>query len=337
MLRRCLALSVLALVALVASAAPAAADRYVEGAPGAGDPFFPFAGNGGYDVRHYTVTVDYDPDSKVLSGRTIVFARTTQNLKSFNLDLRPFLEVSDVTVNFRRASFTREGEHELVIRPQRKLKKHRPLVVSVRYEGVAEPIVDPDQSIEGWIPTPDGAFVVNEPQGSPGWYAVNDTPIDKATYNFAITVPEGRTAVANGRLTGSFTRAGKTTWLWRESDPMAPYLSTATNGTFLTDFDDTLADGTPIYNAVDPLTRRADLHGASARPRLRAPGGSARSDRLLRGPLRRVSLRGRGRDHGLGARRWATPWRARRRPTTARSPRPPRSSTRSPTSGSATR
>ena len=36
---------------------------------------------------------------------------------------------------------------------------------------------------------------------------------------------------------------------------MAPYLSTATNGTFLTDFDDTLPDGTPIYNAVDPLTR----------------------------------------------------------------------------------
>ncbi len=255
MIRRTLALSALALVAVVVAAAPASADRYVAGAPGAGDPFFPNAGNGGYDVRHYGLKIAYDPATEVLSGRTLVFARATQNLKSFNLDLRPFLEVSEVTVNFRRATFTREGDHELVIQPKRKLRKGRPFVVTVRYEGVAEAITDPDGSIEGWVPTEDGAFVVNEPQGSPGWYAVNDTPLDKATYDFAITVPEGRTVIANGNLAGSYTRNGQTTWLWRERDPMAPYLSTATNGTFLTDFEGTLADGTPIYNAVDPLTR----------------------------------------------------------------------------------
>ena len=255
MIRRTLPLSALALVAVVVAAAPASADRYVAGAPGAGDPFFPNAGNGGYDVRHYGLKIAYDPATEVLSGRTLVFARATQNLKSFNLDLRPFLEVSEVTVNFRRATFTREGDHELVIQPKRKLRKGRPFVVRVRYEGVAEAVTDPDGSIEGWVPTEDGAFVVNEPQGSPGWYAVNDTPLDKATYDFAITVPEGRTVVANGTLAGSYTRNGQTTWLWRERDPMAPYLSTATNGTFLTDFEGTLDDGTPIYNAVDPLTR----------------------------------------------------------------------------------
>ena len=27
--------------------------RFRPGAPGAGDAYFPFAGNGGYDVRHY--------------------------------------------------------------------------------------------------------------------------------------------------------------------------------------------------------------------------------------------------------------------------------------------
>ena len=31
------------------------------------------------------------------------------------------------------------------------------------------------------MPTSDGAFVVNEPQGSPGWYPSNDNPRDKAT------------------------------------------------------------------------------------------------------------------------------------------------------------
>jgi hypothetical protein len=31
--------------------------RFRPGAPGAGDAYFPFAGNGGYDVRHYDLDI----------------------------------------------------------------------------------------------------------------------------------------------------------------------------------------------------------------------------------------------------------------------------------------
>src|SRR5918995_1912585 len=120
--RRTLLLTALAAAALLTAAAPASATRYVAGAPGAGDPFYPFAGNGGYQVKHYGLALDYAPASDVLSGRAAVFARATQNLSSFNLDLRRFLDVERVTVNGKRARFTREGEHELVISPRPKLK-----------------------------------------------------------------------------------------------------------------------------------------------------------------------------------------------------------------------
>ena len=73
----------------------------------------------------------------------------------------------------------------------------------VTYSGKPEAVIDPDDSLEGWVPIDDGAFVVNEPQGSPGWYPANDNPRDKATYSFAVTVPEGHTALANGRLVAS--------------------------------------------------------------------------------------------------------------------------------------
>jgi len=106
--------------------------------------------------------------------------------------------VSEVRVNGRRASFRQHTDQELSIDPRPKLKKGRLFVVSVEYAGTAEPVVDPDGSIEGWIPTDDGAFVVNEPQGSPGWYAVNDTPRDKATYDIEVTVPEGRVVMSTG-------------------------------------------------------------------------------------------------------------------------------------------
>jgi aminopeptidase N len=245
---------VVAATALVA-VAPSASAKYVAGSPGSGDPFFPQAGNGGYQVRHYSLTIDYDQPANLLSGKAVIRASTTQNLRSFNLDLRELYTVSRVRVNGKPASFTQHDEQELTISPRPKLKAGKRFRVKVVYSGRPEPITDPDESIEGWVPTDDGAFVVNEPQGSPGWYPVNDTPRDKATYDFKISVPAGREAIANGELLRDpVTRGGRTIWRWAEDSPMAPYLATATNGEFLTDFY--TASGLPFYDAVDPNTRR---------------------------------------------------------------------------------
>ena len=54
----------------------------------------------------------------------------------------------------------------------------------VGYAGVPAVVTDPDGSIEGWVPTDDGAFVVGEPQGRRPGIPVNDNPRDKATYDF---------------------------------------------------------------------------------------------------------------------------------------------------------
>jgi aminopeptidase N len=111
-------------------------------------------------------------------------------------------------------------------------------------------VIDPDGSSEGWVPTADGAFVVNEPQGSPGWYAANDNPRDKATYDMSITVPEGITAIGNGRLLSKRDHGGKTSWRWYEDSPMAPYLATATNGVF--ELRVSKVGRIPLYHAADP-------------------------------------------------------------------------------------
>ncbi len=174
-----LATAVFALVA----AGPAAAKpkpekvKYEKGSAGLGDPFFPQAGNGGYDVEHYSLTIDYDPAANRLEGNAVIDATATQNLRRFNLDLRDFYDVSDVDVSGRRAQFKLRDEQELIIDLKKPwLRDGEDFTVEVDYAGAPEPIVDPDESIEGWVPTDDGAFVVNEPQGSPGWYPVNDNP-----------------------------------------------------------------------------------------------------------------------------------------------------------------
>ena len=103
-LRRALAA---ALSLLAVAAAPAAA-QFTPGAAGGGDPFFPSAGNGGYDVKSYDVKLDSQPQNEQLAGDVTITARATQDLSSFNLDLRGF-NVSSVTVNGVRREVHAQG------------------------------------------------------------------------------------------------------------------------------------------------------------------------------------------------------------------------------------
>ena len=238
-----------AMAVVLAVAAPAIAAAPAVGSPGLGDPYFPLAGNGGYDVKHYSLTLDYVRAGNRLDATAVIVATATQNLSQFDLDLRGFT-VSGVTVNLAPARVRRDGQ-ELIVTPRHRLRAGRPFVVRVRYAGQPTEVIDPDGSSEGWVPTADGAFVVNEPQGSPGWYPANDNPRDKATFDFAITVPKGITAVGNGRLIWQSTRGGKTTWRWFEDSPMAPYLATVTNGVFQLRISH--AGRIPLYHAVDPV------------------------------------------------------------------------------------
>src|SRR4051812_34424109 len=233
-------------LALAATAAPAAASTI--GAPGAGDPFFPFAGNGGIDVSDYALALAYDPAAKRLSGTATLRITATQDLSRFDFDLRGF-DVGAVTVDGSPASVLRDGQ-ELVITPARRIRRGTAFTVVVPYAGTPETVTDPDGSSEGWVYTANGAAVVGEPQGSPGWYPVNDTPRDKATYTISMTVPAGLTAVGNGSLVSQTPSGGGTTFVWRERFPMAPYLSTITLGRF--DVTTGAADGIPTYVAVDP-------------------------------------------------------------------------------------
>ena len=62
--------------------------------------------------------------------------------------------------------------------------------------------------LSGFIPTDDGTVVAGQPEVAATWYPVNDHPLDKASYTFHITVPEGLEAMANGELKSQRTRHG---------------------------------------------------------------------------------------------------------------------------------
>ena len=93
----------------VAAGAPGG-PRYTAGAAGAGDAYFPFAGNGGYDVQHYDLDLTYTPPEPApaplvgqLAGVAIIDLVATQDLDRFNLDLRG-MDVQAVTIGGKPAA-----------------------------------------------------------------------------------------------------------------------------------------------------------------------------------------------------------------------------------------
>ena len=98
--------------------------------------------------------------------------------------------------------------------------------------------------------TPDGANVIGQPEVAASWYPVNDHPIDKASYSFDVTVPDGYEVVANGFLRDRDHHRGWTTWEWEAREPMASYLATIDIGYW--DVHRWRTDsGIPVYDAVD--------------------------------------------------------------------------------------
>ncbi|QKJ20699.1 M1 family metallopeptidase [Microbacterium hominis] len=252
--------------------------RYAPGAEGVGDPYFPYSGNGGYDVAHYDLDLDYTPPAPApallegqLTGVATIDIVATQDLDRFNLDLRG-MTASALSVNGKPAAgipVPAAGAEidgaaywqvqdddariwELVVQPRPKIKAGQSFQVVVEYGGTTIRPLDIEGALYGWVTTRDGAMVVSEPDGSMTWYPVSDHQTDKASYRFEITVPEGKVAVANGvPAQDPVTADGLTTWYWDAPDEQASYLTTASVGDF--DLRNTYfsASGVPIIDAVD--------------------------------------------------------------------------------------
>jgi aminopeptidase N len=195
---------------------------------GAGEPFFPHSGTRAYDVLHYDVQLSYRPDDRRLRATATIEATPTETLSRFSLDLDD-LRVTEVLIAGAPVGFSHK-HGKLVVDPTAPLEAGRPFVVVVRYGGTPEEITDPDGTTEGWIINEEGAAALGEPSGTASWLPCNNTPRDKASFGFHLTVPTPLKAVANGQLQLVSRSAGQTTFDWSEAQPMAPYLATVDIG-----------------------------------------------------------------------------------------------------------
>jgi aminopeptidase N len=244
-----------AVVAAPAVVVPAVSETVdpVAGSARGGDEYFPWDGNGGYDVQHYRVVAKFRPRTGSLRGRTTVEATAgTVPLRSFSLDL--VLTPDWVEVDGVKARFSKPRTHELRVTPSQPVAAGTEFEVAVGYHGhparVRATGVRPFQWSRG------EAMAVGEPQIGAWWFAANETPRDKASFDVTLRVPRGQQAVSNGRLVRRSPGPTWTTWRWRQDEPIVTYLAFFAAGRF--ELRRSVVDGEETVYAVSKRLRSGE-------------------------------------------------------------------------------
>lgn len=200
------------------------------GSASADDPYLVSAGNGGYAVEHYNLSLDYRVATNRLNGVAVITARALMALDRFSLDFAG-LSVEKVTVNDVRAAKVSHTARKLVITLAQTLKAGEEFEVTVRYRGAPHPLRSAWGDV-GWEELDDGVLVSGQPCGAQSWFPCNDHPSNKATYRITIACESGYSVVSNGVLSAQSSRSGRTSHTFDVREPMASYLATVLIGRY---------------------------------------------------------------------------------------------------------
>jgi aminopeptidase N len=253
-------------VLALALALPATSSVPLDGLSSGGDPYFPLDGNTGYQVLHYAVHDTYRPGTDRLRGTTVVEATATQDLTRLSLDL--VLRADQVRVDGQQAEFTKPRRHELHVTLPERVADGDSFSVTVRYHGrpgsVGAEGMRPNRDL--YFHRPGETVAMGEPQNGPWWFAANETPADKATFDITVRVPRGQEVVSGGALVSH--RAGHrwSRWHWRVDQPITTYMAFFAAGQFR--LDRGTVDGRPFAYAVSTRLKRDAQRTAMRRLRL---------------------------------------------------------------------
>ena len=175
------------------------------------------------ELPHLDLTLKVDPATRTIDGMADYTVKATAPLQRAEFDLDPRFAITSVTVNGRPARWTNDGGF-LSIDLGRTLRAGQTAKVAIAWNGA--PHVARRAPWDGgfvWSETPEGApWIATAVQmnGCDLFWPCIDHPIKEiGRLDSTIVVPEGLTAAGNGKLVGSSTEDGWTSWNWSTRSP----------------------------------------------------------------------------------------------------------------------
>ncbi|MBN1356582.1 hypothetical protein JXA40_10015 [bacterium] len=179
-----------------------------------------------YSAEHYALSLELtfpaeSQEGALFGSVTIDGISLSDDLDRIALDFLDVETVEIFTIHLDGSTADHQFEnHEIAITvPVPKMQGELfQVIVEYRIEGLKH---------FQFRPRGEERYAFNSMVANSRWFPCLHDPRDKATYEFTITVPSGKTAVANGLLQSIIDNGDRTeTYRWVESDPMATYLAT---------------------------------------------------------------------------------------------------------------
>lgn len=204
--------------------------------PGTRDSYTGIDFNLGYHIRHYNLQLDYKVGPNHLKAQARLSMDNYLELGHLTLDLANSLRVSAVTargVGVTKVSVARfrHSGGKLRISFEEPIPVDQEFELTISYQGNPRPVRSEWGTI-GWEELSNGSLVASQPCGAHSWFPCDDTPDEKATYEFHITADSPYTVVANGLLQAKTVKGSRTTWDYLAESPMSSYLATVQVGQY---------------------------------------------------------------------------------------------------------
>ncbi len=222
------------------------------------------------DLLHYSLDVRVDPVERSIRGTNAIRFRMLADGSRIQLELVPELSIDGVRMGRRALTFEREGATFFVDTPKR-MKRGKVYKMTVAYHGMPKEVgrfggfvFSKDPVGRPWIVTS------CEDEGARVWWPNKDQWRDEPQegIDLHIAVPDGLTAVSNGRLRGSRDlHDGYTRWDWKVTYPINNYDIALNIGTY-SHFGDHLGKLSLDYYVLPEDLEKAKVQFAQAKPML---------------------------------------------------------------------
>ncbi len=181
-----------------------------------------------WDLTHYDLQVEVDLDIKTIQGVNTISYTVLEANSKMQIDLQPPMKIEKVIQDGKEVSYTSEGNAHFIQFKKEQQKGSKQKVI-VYFSG--KPPAAKNAPWDGgftWSKDSNGKHFVatsNQGIGASLWWPNKDHYYDEPEngIDFAITIPNGLMAVANGRLQNKETKKDKTTWSWKVVNPINNY------------------------------------------------------------------------------------------------------------------
>lgn len=211
-------------------------------------------GQSNIDVQHYLLNVVLFKDSKKINLNESIDIHLAQTTSSLSLDLmgpqkdKGGMKVISVSAPYQNLSWRQTAEQVHIDLPDQLQRGDIQLFIQLSGEPSDGLVIGVNKYGDPTV------FADNWPNRARYWYACNDHPSDKATYDFIVEAPEDMSVVANGNLLSKTPKTERNAleWAFRMEEPISTKVAVIGAATLVTK-ELGVVNGVPITASVYPL------------------------------------------------------------------------------------